>query len=68
MTPREQAQVLAHSIWALELALDEFDTGHTLDRQRTEEQLKELRRVRHETITAERLTGVGNFGDILLAI
>lgn len=27
MLTREQAQVLARSIWALELALDEFDTG-----------------------------------------
>ena len=48
LTPREQAQVLDHSIWALELALDEFDTGHVLDRQRTEKQLKELRRLRRE--------------------
>jgi len=48
MTLREYAQILDHSIWGLELALDEFDTGHALDRQRTEEQLKELRRLRRE--------------------
>lgn len=48
MTPQTRAQVLDHSIWALELAIDEFDTGHALDRQRTQKQLEELRRLKKE--------------------
>lgn len=48
MTLREYAQILDHSIWGLELAIDEFDTGHALDRQRTQKQLEELRRLKKE--------------------